>query len=76
MYLIEQRTFYKKKILVTAHNFRKFFSHNQKVRYTYFDSFQLEAFEIQTMDQQENEMVVGQRQNEIVAVVLEVITLL
>lgn len=51
-------------------------THKLKISFTYFDSFQLEAFEIQTMDRQESEMVVGQRQNEIVAVVLEVITLL
>lgn len=43
---------------------------------TYFDSYQLAAFEIQIADRQENEMVVGRRQNEIVAAALEVIALL
>lgn len=42
---------------------------------TYFGNFQLAAYEIQTADRQENGMDVVQRQNEIVVVVLEVITL-
>lgn len=42
---------------------------------TYFDNFQLAAFENQIMDRLENETVVGQKQNGIVVVALKVITL-
>lgn len=43
--------------------------------YTHFGNFQLAAYEIRIVDRQENGMDVVQRQNEIVVVVLEVITL-